>query len=99
MMILKFILIEVYDFWWDFINILILVFFRGQVYYGVGYGEYFFDIINLMGIFKFLCDDYIVIRFIGDLKLVYINIEVFYFGVVQINLVCLLLYGDYSCNF
>lgn len=52
------------------------------MYYGVGYGEYFFDIINLMGIFKFLCDDYIVIRFIGDLKLVYINIEVFYFGVV-----------------
>lgn len=71
---------------------------RGQVYHGAGHGEHPFDTINLMGTFKLLCDDYIVIRPIGDPKLVYTNTEASYFGVVQINPARSLLHGDYSCN-
>lgn len=71
---------------------------RGGVYYGHGHGENPFDTINLMGTFKLLCDDYIVIRPIGDPKLVYTNTEASYFGVVQINPARSLLHGDHSCN-
>lgn len=75
-----------------------LTFSRGGVYYGHGHGENPFDTINLMGTFKLLCDDYIVIRPIGDPKLVYTNTEASYFGVVQINPARSLLHGDHSCN-
>lgn len=71
---------------------------RGEVYYGPGLGEHPFDTINLMGTFKLLCDDYIVIRTIEDPKLVYTNTEASYFGIVQINPARSLVHGDPSCN-
>ncbi|XP_061194275.1 uncharacterized protein LOC133202463 [Saccostrea echinata] len=71
---------------------------RGQAYYDITVGEYPFDTVNHMGMFKLECDDYIMIRPIGDPTFIYTNTEASYFGVVQINPARALLHGDYSCN-
>ncbi|XP_062586638.1 uncharacterized protein LOC134248243 [Saccostrea cucullata] len=70
---------------------------RGQAYYDRRAGEHPFDTMNHMGMFKLECDDYIMIRPIGDPTFIYTNTEASYFGVVQINPARSILYGDYSC--